>query len=452
MNDVFYFVGVPPSGGRARARLLKQVLQHEVYTHFTEYVPILRLGEYMLNEVKGREVMVVDDTPNNLRLLATILKKHEYKVRPVPNGKLALAAIEVSPPDLILLDISMPDISGYEVCVLLKDNIATREIPIIFISALNETIDKVKAFEVGGVDYITKPFHVEEVLARVKTHLKLYLLQKKMEETNNNLEAIVKQRTDELLKLRILKHGIELELKIAKEIQSSILPQNLSKDNDLIAVFAETEPARRVGGDFYDFCIIDENRMFFCIGDVSGKGIPAALFMAIIKTLIKLEAKRLISPVDIIVAVNNFLLEENDTCMFASVFCGIIDVVSGKIKYCNAGHTAPLLSKQGKKYKFLPLHNDTVVGVLPADERDYFTGEIEFKRGDRFFLYSDGITEAVNKNKEQYTDRRLVKVLNETSSIDSSKILDFVKADLIKYIVDEPQADDITAMILEYKI
>jgi phosphoserine phosphatase RsbU/P len=405
----------------------------------------------MSNEVKGMEVMVVDDNPNNLRLLAKILKSEGYKVRPVPNGKLALAAIKVSPPDLILLDINMPDINGYEVCVQLKDSIETREIPIIFISAMNETIDKVKAFEVGGIDYVTKPFQVDEVLARVKTHLKLYLLQRKMEETNNNLEAIVKQRTNELLKLRVLKHGIELELKIAKEIQSSILPKNLSKDNDLIAVFAETKPARRVGGDFYDFCVIDEHRMFFCIGDVSGKGIPAALFMAIIKTLIKLEAKHLISPVDIIVAVNNFLLEENDTCMFASVFCGIIDTDGGKIKYCNAGHTAPLLSLYGKKYKFLPLHNDTVVGVLPADKKDYFTGEIEFRRRDRIFLYSDGITEAVNKSKEQYTGRRLQKVLNETSSIDSSKILDFVKADLLNYIGDEPQADDITAMILEFK-
>ncbi len=403
----------------------------------------------MPNKLKGMEIMVVDDTLNNLRLLAKILKKQGYKVRPVPNGKLALAAIKVSAPDLILLDINMPGINGYEVCNQLKKNIKTREIPVIFLSAMNETLDKIKAFEVGGIDYITKPFQVEEVLARVKTHLNLYLLQKEMEETNNNLEAIVKRRTDELLKLQILKHGIELELKIAKEIQSSILPHSFLPFKNRIAFFAETKPARRVGGDFYDFCSIDENRMFFCIGDVSGKGIPAALFMAIIKTLIKVEAKRLKSPVDIIVAVNDFLLEENDTCMFASVFCGIINIDSGKIEYCNAGHTAPLLSRHGEKYEYQPLHNDTVVGVLPAKENDYFTGEMEFGRGDRIFLYSDGITEAINKKKEQYTNERLLKVLNETNSIESSKVIDFVKADLLTHMEDEPQADDMTVMILE---
>ena len=403
----------------------------------------------MSSDVKGLEIMVVDDTPCDLRLLAKILKEHEYKVCPVPSGKLAVTAAKVSSPDLILLDINMSDISGYEVCAQLKNNKKIREIPVIFLSTMNETFNKVKAFEVGAVDYITKPFQIEEVLARVKTHLKLHLLQRKLEETNSSLETIVKQRTDELLKLQLLEHGIELELKIAKEIQSSILPHDLASFKNKVAVFVETKPVRRVGGDFYDFCSIDKNKMFFCIGDVSGKGIPAALFMAIVKTLIKVEVKHLKSPVDIIVTVNRFLLEENDTCMFASVFCGIIDFDSEKIEYCNAGHTAPLLSLHGGKYKFLPLHNDTVVGVLPAEEKDYFTGEIEFRRGDRLFLYSDGVTEAVNKNKEQFTGKRLLELLDETGSIESSKIIKYVDAALKKYIGNEPQADDIMIMTIE---
>ena len=405
----------------------------------------------MLHEVEGMEIMVVDDTPNNLRLLTKILKNQSYKVRPVPNGKLALAAIKVSAPDLILLDINMPGINGYEVCIELKKDKTTHEIPIIFLSAMNDTLDKVKAFEVGGIDYITKPFQVEEVLARVKTHLKLYQLQRKMEETNNNLESIVKQRTDEILKLQMLKHGIELELKIAQEIQSSILPHSVVPFKNKIAIFSETKPARRVGGDFYDFCPIDENRMFFCVGDVSGKGIPAALFMAIIKTLIKIEAKHLKSPVDIIVTINRFLLEENDTCMFASVFCGILDINLGKILYCNAGHTAPLFCPNKGEYRFLPLHNDTVVGVLPLEEKDYFSGEINFNPGDRFFLYSDGITEAINRNKEQFSDQRLLSVLNETCTKESSKTIELVSAALAKHTYGEKQADDITIVVLDYK-
>ena len=116
------------------------------------------------------DILIVDDTPVNLRLLSQILDEQGYQTRPVPDGRLALAAAQAKPPDLVLLDIRMPDMDGYQVCAQLKDDARTKDIPIIFISALDAVEDKVKAFTVGGVDYITKPFHVEEVLARVRTH------------------------------------------------------------------------------------------------------------------------------------------------------------------------------------------------------------------------------------------------------------------------------------------
>ncbi|MGL5082891.1 MAG: response regulator [Microcoleaceae cyanobacterium] len=143
------------------------------------------------------DILVVDDTPDNLRLLGNILRKQGYKVRLVPNGELALAAIQLSPPDLVLLDIMMPDMNGYEFCVKLKSNLEThsnhRDIPIIFISAIDDILDKVKAFEVGGVDYITKPFQVREVLARVETHLKIHSLQKSLQEKNQELAVTLEQ-------------------------------------------------------------------------------------------------------------------------------------------------------------------------------------------------------------------------------------------------------------------
>lgn len=132
-------------------------------------------------------ILIVDDTLPNLRLLSKMLRKQGYKVRGAPNGTMALSAAQLAPPDLILLDIHMPDLNGYQVCQRLKANEETRDIPIIFISALSEVLDKVKAFSVGGVDYITKPFQIEEVLARVKTHLAMRDLQKKLQETNNTL-------------------------------------------------------------------------------------------------------------------------------------------------------------------------------------------------------------------------------------------------------------------------
>jgi len=137
------------------------------------------------------DIMIVDDEPANLQVLATILKNKKYKVRPASGGKQALQGDQMEPPDLILLDINMPDMNGYEVCEKLKASENLKEIPVIFISALNETMDKVKAFSAGAVDYVTKPFHIEEVLARVETHLKLHFFQLELEKYNQKLEELV---------------------------------------------------------------------------------------------------------------------------------------------------------------------------------------------------------------------------------------------------------------------
>ncbi len=156
------------------------------------------------NDTNGREnILIVDDTPANLELLAGMLKQKGYKVRPALNGKLALQAAQNDPPDLILLDINMPDMDGYEVCRRLKADSRSIEVPVIFISALNETLDKIEAFSVGGVDYITKPFHFEEVNARVETHLKLHRLQEDLREYNRDLEDIVMSQVSEISEAQI---------------------------------------------------------------------------------------------------------------------------------------------------------------------------------------------------------------------------------------------------------
>src|SRR5580765_5787803 len=154
---------------------------------------------------QSASILIVDDTPANLQVLAGMLKDRGYKVRPVPSGKLALLAARRDPPDLILLDINMPDMNGYEVCEHLKADELLGGIPVIFISALTEPLDKVKAFAIGGVDYLTKPFQMEELHARVETHLKLRRLQIELEENNQHLEL-----ARERLKLDLeLAHGVQ---------------------------------------------------------------------------------------------------------------------------------------------------------------------------------------------------------------------------------------------------
>ncbi len=148
-------------------------------------------------------ILIVDDTPQNLHLLTDMLKSHHYRIRPIPNGAMALRAAEIEPPDLILLDISMPEMDGYEVCRRLKANPKLNDIPVIFLSALSDPQDKVCAFAAGGQDYITKPFQVEEVLARVRTHLHIAMLQKELLRHNRDLESLVAEKMREISNAQI---------------------------------------------------------------------------------------------------------------------------------------------------------------------------------------------------------------------------------------------------------
>ena len=151
-------------------------------------------------------ILIVDDNPFNLELLADVIRKQGYEPRPVPNGRLALVAAQKDPPDLILLDINMANMNGFEVCKRLKADAALKDIPVIFITGLNETADKVKAFSMGAVDYITKPFQNEEVCARVETHMRLRRLQKEVDKYNNHLEGVVQEKIKEYPHHSILQH------------------------------------------------------------------------------------------------------------------------------------------------------------------------------------------------------------------------------------------------------
>ena len=176
--------------------------------------------------------------PGQLQVLAGMLKDRGYKARPVPSGKLALLAARKDPPDLILLDINMPEMNGYEVCEHLKADDNLKGIPVIFISALTEPLDKVKAFAIGGVDYITKPFQMEELHARVETHLKLRRLQIELEEYSRHLE--------------LARERLKLDLELAREVQRGFLPSRLPEVPGY-EFFAYYESAFEIGGDYYDF-------------------------------------------------------------------------------------------------------------------------------------------------------------------------------------------------------
>jgi phosphoserine phosphatase RsbU/P len=412
------------------------------------------MGKFEIEPLAGKEILIVDDTPENLRLLVKILQEQKYKVRPVPSGNMALKVVENFCPDLILLDINMPGLNGYETCIEFKKNPLLKEIPVVFLSAMNETIDKLKAFKVGGIDYITKPYQVEEVLVRVETHLKLSSLQQKLEKTNEYLEEEVKSRTEELIKMYEAKKDFELELKVASEIQQSMAPSGrlLYSKNNKLQIYGESYSAKKVDGDFFDYFQVSEDVIFYCIGDISGKGIPAAIFMSKVKALLCYEAKQCKeSLVTIIEKVNDELVIGNDKCMFASVLCGYIDMKAEKMICCNAGHTYPFSAFGGKLYECIQLEKDPVLGVFNTVKGDYTTTEYDLQPGDTFFIYSDGISEAINVKNEMYGLERLGNKLNDlvnSSAVDT--VLDVLK-DVKKFIGSEPQSDDITMVSIKYK-
>lgn len=390
------------------------------------------------------DVMIVDDTPDNLRLLIGMLSREGYKVRPVPNGKLALAAVASAAPELILLDIDMPDLNGYEVCQRLKADEATRDIPVIFLSAMHKTVDKIKAFAVGGVDYITKPFQMEEVLVRLKTHLSLSRL-------NKHLEELVEKRTNDVLRLNAEKEQIEAEMQIARQMQESFLPRCFPPfpDHQEIDIYAMMEPAKAVGGDFYDFFFIDDHRLFFTIGDVSGKGSGAALFMVRVMTLLEDKATHSISPEVIMFQVNNALLRKNPNCMFATVYLGILDLQTGEITYASGGHNPPLVTQQ-HNFEYLHLTSGMVIGAFPLAEETFQRQKIILEPEDTIFLYSDGVTEAINQNDELYAEQRLQARLNQLRDHSVQEMVEGLDRSLKQFAGDREQADDITMLAIRF--
>ncbi len=243
------------------------------------------------------------------------------------------------------------------------------------------------------------------------------------------------------------KEQIESELKIARSIQASMLPTRFPERND-IDIFAIMEPAWEVGGDFYDFFFIDDNKICLIIGDVSGKGVTAALFMVISKTLLKTEALRDLEPGEVLYRVNNLLCPDNEECMFVTVFCSILDLKTGELQYANAGHNPPLLYTNKADFTFIDVNKGFVLAAM--DNTKFVTEKMYLKSGDLIFLYTDGVTEAMNTDQKQFSSSRLLQTLSSLKGKKVQKCIEGVREEVRSFVKEEPQSDDITMLALEY--
>lgn len=382
--------------------------------------------KYIQAEVPKGDVMIVDDTPANLRLLSQMLAEQGHHVRPVPDGSLALAAVRAEPPDLILLDIRMPGMNGYEVCEHLKADAQTHDIPIIFISALDAIQDKVKAFGVGGEDYVTKPFNAEEVLARVGTHLALRNLQKQLQEANQKMAA---------------------ELSLAGEVQASFLPLDLPTFPDW-QLAATLKPARETSGDFYDFISLPNGRLAIVVADVCDKGAGAALYMALSRTLIRtFAAEYPEQPQSVMNAVNRRIIKDTKTNQFVTAFYGVLELATGTMKYCNAGHCWPLLLNADSRGDSCRLIKSGIPLGIFADET-WQPGSVQLSPGDALVLFTDGIIEAENAQGEFLGEDQFLECLLSNLGRPARDIQEAVLADIHGFVGETPQSDDIALVIL----
>ena len=274
-------------------------------------------------------ILAVDDTPENLDVVKGILAK-DYTVKVAINGPMALKIVEKAPPDLVLLDVMMPEMDGYEVCRRLKAVPVTRDIPVIFLTAMDQTSDEAMGFQAGAADYIAKPINPPILEARVRTHLAL----KESLDALNQAYAIIKGQKDRM----------EAELNVGRDIQLSMLP-TFEPDMAEFSVAATMKAAREVGGDFYDYFPIGPQEYAFCVADVSDKGVASALFMSVTKALMKSRCREDSSTASVVTWVNNEIADDNDSCMFITLFIAILDTRTGVLRYTNAGHNAPYLKR-----------------------------------------------------------------------------------------------------------
>ncbi|MBA4397471.1 MAG: serine/threonine protein phosphatase [Syntrophus sp. (in: bacteria)] len=266
-----------------------------------------------------------------------------------------------------------------------------------------------------------------------------------------DMRLALKEYIADLKETTAAKERIESELKIARSIQMNFLPRHFPPfpEKQEFEIFAILESAREVGGDLYDFFLLDDDHLFFSIGDVSGKGVPAALFMAASKMLMKGTAHLELTPAEIMERVNHELCWENDSAMFVTVFCGIFCIKTGELRYSNAGHNPPILLHASGQADWLPLPEGVMLG--PFEDSRYETRRIALTPGDTLILYTDGVTEAMNAAKEVYSDGKLLSTVMQSESAAAEGIIREIVQSVRDFAGDEPQSDDITMLVLKYR-
>ena len=338
------------------------------------------------------------------------IRKGEYEFAFAHNGLEALQKLLETPDfDIILSDINMPEMDGLTLLAKVNE-LKNPAMKCIMVSAYGDMDNIRSAMNKGAFDFATKPIDLDDLSRTIKN-----------------------------------------DLAIAGEIQQTILPRSFPPFPELtevVDIYASMTPAKDVGGDFYDFFQIDDERIGLVIADVSGKGVPASLFMAVSRTLLRATALRGVSSAECLTYANKLLCKESLDSMFVTVFYGIYHYKTGMMDYTNAGHNPPYLLRGGRTVECLPVASNFVVGVF--DDIEFESNTLTFGIGDTLLLYTDGVTEAFNDKREQFSESNLQDILASMHESSSAKeVVTSVLQSVKTFSGDYPQSDDITLLSLQ---
>ncbi|MGB6383077.1 MAG: SpoIIE family protein phosphatase [Syntrophobacteria bacterium] len=375
------------------------------------------------DQEQPERILLVDDNPTNLQVLFQTLEGRGYNLLVAKDGETAISIAIKALPELILLDIMMPGIDGYEVCRRLKNDPTTKEIPIIFLSALGETKDKVRGLDLGAVDYISKPFQAEEVIARVNTHITIYRLRREVQAQ---------------------KDALERELEVVAKVQYDLLPKRLPEIKGM-KLSAYYKTSRYAGGDYYDIIELPDERWGFMVADAEGHSTPAAVRMAMTCALLRGYPGAASDPDEVLKDLNKTLCKVVGMSFITAIFA-IYDGRDNSLRIVKAGHMDPLLYRPSKGETVeIPCEGTYAMGIEQYDEVP--VTEIRLQSGDRLLFYTDGFSERFNPEGEMYGLERLSQQLSKDHGGNPKEILDTIVDDAERFAKGLP-ADDDQALLL----
>jgi phosphoserine phosphatase RsbU/P len=371
-------------------------------------------------------ILVVDDSPVNLQVLVRTLNGTGHRILAARDGRSALEIARRVRPDLVLLDVMMPEVDGFEVCRALKADAETQETVVIFLSALGDVADKVAGLQLGAVDYVTKPIQPDEVLARVANHL-----------SHQHLER----------ELRASRDRLDRELESAGRMQRLILPPVLP-DDPAIEFAASYQTSRHAGGDYYDVLTLGAGRYGLMVADVSGHGAPAAIVMAMIRAALHSHPETHGDPAAVLRMLNTHFEYLWDSAMFATAIYATVDAARRDVRWACAGHPPPLLVRAGAPVTPLPVDAVPPLLLMPLDA--IACAQVTLAPGDRVVFYTDGITERLDAHEQMYELERLVSLLGRNTGVPATALVARVVADVSDFAGGHESEDDQTLVVVGF--